>query len=362
MQWSEESLRDALKEVKLPAQKQNIFVSGLFQGFEQREKSLLIQIRLPAREATFEKSLNYQIKKALQAKDPSLEIAVVFSAEESQSSPAQGAPTQKSQRPRIGSILLIGSGKGGVGKSAITVNLAAALKKKSYRVGILDCDLYGPSIPTMMGVEGQKPFILDGKIQPIDAHGMKIMSAGFFLEEGQGLVWRGPMIHKLIQQFYQDVAWDGTDVLLIDLPPGTGDAPLSISQSFPINGALLVSLPQKISLIDVHKAYAMFQQVKIPVFGLVENMSEFICPHCEKSSEIFPKGGVKDFAKKIQTPFLGSIPIEPRLRDASDRGIPFVIEHPEHPVSRAFLDLAERIQPMLRTSEEAHEEAVSFVL
>ena len=352
MKWSEESLREVLKEVKLPAQKANIFEAGQFIGFEQKEKSLLIQIQLPAREATFEKSLEFQIKKALQAKDAAVEVAIDFVSPES----------VKSKKPKIGSIILVGSGKGGVGKSAITVNLAATLKQKSYRVGILDCDLYGPSIPTMLGVEGQKPFILDGKIQPIDAHGMKIMSAGFFLEEGQGLVWRGPMIHKLIQQFYQDVDWDGTDVLLIDLPPGTGDAPLSISQSFPINGALLVSLPQKISLIDVHKAYAMFQQVKIPVFGLIENMSEFICPHCEKTSEIFPKGGVKDFAKKLQIPFLGEIPIEPRVRQSSDRGIPFVMEYPEHPVSQAFSSLAERIAPMIRMADEEPQEAVSFVL
>jgi ATP-binding protein involved in chromosome partitioning len=335
-----------LKNVKVPAQRENIVDANQIRRLEIKEKSVFVEIGLAELSPTFEKSLRYQIEKAFKDQDPSLEVAVEF---------AQATKTPEKKRPQIGTMIAIGSGKGGVGKSSVTMNLAFALKKLGYKVGILDCDLYGPSIPTLMGVEGLKPFVLDGRIQPIDADGIHLMSAGFFVEEGQGLIWRGPMIHKLIHQFYWDVNWDGTDVLLVDLPPGTGDAPLSLSQTMPLTGAVMVSLPQKLSLIDVHKAFAMFAQVKVPVLGIVENMAEFICPQCNHPSEIFSRGGVRTLCEQLGTPFLGEIPLDPRVRDLCDRGKSIVKEAPDSLVAKAFMSLAERLAPMLKTSEEAQE-------
>jgi ATP-binding protein involved in chromosome partitioning len=350
-----EVLLKALEAVKLPAQKQNVVEAKLISRLELQEKSVFLEYRLPQLNSMFEKSLRFQTEKVLKALDSELQLSVEFIEQ------VEEAPQAPSQ-PQIGTIIAVGSGKGGVGKSSITVNLAMALKKLKYRVGILDCDLYGPSIPTMMGVEGKKPMMLNGKIQPIEAHGMKIMSAGFFMEEGQGLVWRGPMIHKLIQQFYKDVDWEGTDVLLVDLPPGTGDAPLSLSQTMPLTGVVLVSLPQKISLIDVRRAHAMFDQVKVPVLGLIENMSEFICPECQHSSEIFSRGGAKDFCEEMKIPFLGEIPIDPQLRKLCDEGTPYLMKFEETAGGQAFMRVAEGLKSVIRTADELDGDPLQIVL
>ncbi|TVQ80813.1 MAG: ATP-binding protein [Bradymonadales bacterium] len=358
MEITQESLLEALKTVRLPAQKQSVVESGLISRLEIQEKSVFVEYRLAERNSMFEKSLSFQSNKALKALDSSLEIVVDF-VESAGDSSAESA--KKPPRPAIGSIIAVGSGKGGVGKSSVTVNLAMALKKLKYSVGILDCDLYGPSIPTMLGVEGKKPMMLNRKIQPIEAHGIKLMSAGFFVEEDQGLIWRGPMIHKLIQQFYVDVDWEGTDVLLVDLPPGTGDAPLSLSQTMPLTGSVLVTLPQKISLIDVKRAYAMFRQVNVPILGLIENMSEFVCPECGTHSEIFSRGGSTNFCKETGVPFLGEIPIDPQLREACDRGLPYLINHEGTAVAEAFMRVADSLRSVIRTADEL-EEAVQIVL
>lgn len=348
----------ALEQVKLPAQKANVVESKLITRLDVREKSLFIEFRLPERNSTFEKSLDYQTKKALKQVDPEFEVAVEFVAAAESAGQEQKAP----QAPRIGTLLAVGSGKGGVGKSTVTVNLAMALKALNYKVGILDLDIYGPSLPTMMGVEGKKPMVVDGKIQPIEAHGIPLMSAGFFVEEDQGLVWRGPMIHKLVQQFYFDVQWDGLDVLLVDLPPGTGDAPLSLAQTMPLNGALLVSLPQKVSIIDVKRAHAMLQQVKVPVFGLIENMSEFVCPSCHHKEVIFGEAQVQKLAGDFGVPFLGRIPIEPKLRQLSDEGTPLVMVEPEMETAKSFLEIAKRLQGVIRTVDQFEDDSDSIEL
>lgn len=333
-----------LLEVKLPAQKQNVVDAKMITRLDLQEKSLLIEYKLPELNSTFEKSLRFQTEKALGDITKEYEVAVEFIA-------AKEVAAETSA-PKIGTVIAIGSGKGGVGKSAVTVNLAMALKKLNYKVGIVDCDIYGPSIPTMMGVEGQKPMIIDGKIQPIEAHGIQLMSAGFFVEANQGLIWRGPMIHKLIQQFYGDVAWNGTDVLLIDLPPGTGDAPLSLAQTMPLSGAIMVSLPQKISIVDVRRAYAMFNQVKVPVLGLLENMSEFACPSCGHREAIFSKDGVEKLSTELGVPFFGSIPIDPKIRELSDEGKPYLLGNEDRPAAKAFIDTAKRMQSIIRTADE----------
>lgn len=352
-QVDKEIVKRALENVRIPGQKQNALESNLISRMEIEAHSVFIEFQLPELNSTFEKSLRYQVQKEIHSHYPTASVVVEFI--KATQSNTEAAATNE---PKIGSIIAIASGKGGVGKSSVTVNLATAFKKLKYKVGILDCDVYGPSIPTMMGVEGKKPMMLDEKIQPIEAHGIQLMSSGFFIEEGQGLVWRGPMIHKLIQQFYRDVNWEGTDVLLVDLPPGTGDAPLSLAQSLPLTGAVMVSLPQKVSIIDVHKAFSMFEHLKIPVLGVVENMSEMICSHCGHHEDIFSKGGVSKFCEKQKIPYLGDIPIDPALRRRCDEGKPFLMEFEDTEAGKAFMQIAKRLQPILRTADDAEEEAL----
>jgi len=342
--------RQALIEVKAPAAKLNILEAKQVEGIDFSESSVVVSLKVPDLNPLIEKSLRYQVEAAIKKMDPRFSVSVEFIEATSQ------------KNPRIGALIAVGSGKGGVGKSSVTVNLAVAFQKMGYKVGILDCDIYGPSIPTMMGVEAQKPMMLNGKIQPVEAHGMKIISAGFFVEPGQSLVWRGPMIHKLIHQFYFDVAWDGIDVLLVDLPPGTGDAPLSLSQTMPLTGAIMVSMPQKVSLIDVHKGISMFNQVKVPILGVLENMSHYECAACHHREEIFDHGRVRKFCDELGVAFLGDIPIDPMIRARCDEGIPFMADFPDSRAGKAISQIATRLQPFLRTSDELDGDALKIVV
>jgi ATP-binding protein involved in chromosome partitioning len=233
----------------------------------------------------------------------------------------------------------VASGKGGVGKSTVSVNLACALRAMGHRVGLLDCDIYGPSIPLMMGVR-QKPAISpDDRMIPPENHGVKVMSMGLLLDGVQPVIWRGPMIVKTIQQFFSAVAWGELDFLLVDLPPGTGDAQLTLCQTVPLQGGVVVSTPQEASLGVVRKGIAMFQKVNVPILGIVENMSYFTAPGGERV-EIFGHGGGKAEAERQGAPFLGEVPIFTEIREGSDRGIPVVVARPEHPAAMVFMNMA----------------------
>lgn len=341
-----ETITEALKSVRPPSSKASLVDLQSVSRLEIREKSVLVEVQIPDHNPMIEKSLRYQIEKAITSIDSAAQVAIEF----------KHAPAAESKRPKIATMFAVGSGKGGVGKSSLSVNLAIAFQQLGYRVGIMDCDIYGPSIPTMLHVADQKPMMLNGKIQPIEAHGLKVMSAGFFVEQGQSIVWRGPMIHKLIQQFVQDVNWGELDVLVVDLPPGTGDAPLSLAQSMPLTGAVMVSMPQKISLIDVHKGISMFHQVKVPILGVIENMSHFVCPSCQHEEEIFDRGGVKAFCKELNVTYLGDVPIEPKIRETSDAGLPFMLENKNSPAGRSITEIAKRLQPFVKSLEDQSDE------
>ena len=220
---------------------------------------------------------------------------------------------------RCKSVIAVGSGKGGVGKSTVATALALALKKKGCAVGLMDADVYGPSIPHLLGLEGQ-PSKVDEKIQPIDCDGMPVMSIGFMVPIDQAVIWRGPMLHSAVTQFLRDTQWGELDYLIIDMPPGTGDVALSLSQLLPLTGAVIVCTPQQVALLDAIKAAAMFDRVKIPLLGVVENMSSFICPDCNKQYDIFGKGGARKFAEQLEAPFLGEIPINIQMRERGDHG------------------------------------------
>ncbi len=242
-------------------------------------------------------------------------------------------------------VIGVASGKGGVGKSTVSVNLAIALAQRGRRVGFLDADVHGPSAPLMFGLEGKRPNKSDteGRPLPIEAYGVRVMSMGFFVERDKAVIWRGPIVGNFIKQLLTDVAWGELDDLIIDLPPGTGDAQLSLCQTIQLDGAVVVSTPNELALIDALKAVQMFEQVKVPVLGIVENMSYFTCPHCDEKTEIFSHGGARAVAGERSIPFLGEIPIDPEMVTGADRGRPVVAAAPEGSIAKAFSSLADAV-------------------
>ena len=267
----------------------------------------------------------------------------------------QGNPAaQDALLPGVKHIIAVASGKGGVGKSTVSANLSVALAQTGVKVGLMDADIYGPNIPMMMGVP--KPPEKEGdKIKPAEAHGVKIISMGFFVPEETAIVWRGPMVHTAIQQFFRDVLWGELDYLLVDLPPGTGDAQLSLSQIVPLTGVVTVTTPQEVALYDVRKGMMMFKKVNVPLLGVIENMSFFVCGHCGERTEIFSFAGGERAAKKFEIPFLGRIPLDPAIREGGDAGRPIVVSDPNSPLTLAFQGVAEALLTRVRelTSEPA---------
>lgn len=269
-----------------------------------------------------------------------------------QSQPAQlktghGTIGNKKPVPGVGKIIAIGSGKGGVGKSTFTANLAVSLSKRGHKVGIIDADIYGPSQPMIFGKRDEKPRSnSERKIIPIEAHGIKIMSFGFFINEHDPVIWRGPMLGGVLNQFLFDVDWSGLDYLLIDLPPGTGDIQLSMIQNAHVDGAIVISTPQDIALLDAKKGVEMFKKMNLPIVGMVENMTSFICHHCGTEHHIFGEGGVEKAVEQLQVNMIGQIPLELELRTGSDNGIPYMTQErlKDRPVYKAFEQVAENIE------------------
>lgn len=255
--------------------------------------------------------------------------------------------------PGIKNVIAVSSGKGGVGKSTIAVNLAVALARDGASVGILDADIYGPNVPKMMGIN-TKPLSRDGKMIPPEAHGVHVMSMGFMVPDDTPLVWRGPMIHGAIQQFLRDVDWGEIDYLVVDLPPGTGDAQLSICQLMPVTGAVIVTTPQEVSLMDSRRGLAMFQKVNVPLLGIIENMSFFQCPSCDCRTDIFSTGGGKLAADKLGVDFLGAIPIEVSIREGGDLGAPLVATNPEAPQAEAISEIARAIASRIAVRNQSN--------
>jgi len=245
--------------------------------------------------------------------------------------------------PGVKNIIAVASGKGGVGKSTVSVNLAVALAQAGASVGLLDADITGPNIPMMLGLEGQPKASPDNKITPLERYGVKAISIQFFVPEGQPIVWRGPLVGGAIQQFLRDVDWGELDYLVIDLPPGTSDAQLTLAQAVPISGAVLVTTPQEVSLADVGKALAMFKRMSVPVIGLVENMTAFACPHCGELTEIFGRGGGERFASTHGLDYLGGIPLDIMVRQGGDVGVPAVAQREPGPAGRAMTDIARAV-------------------
>ena len=257
------------------------------------------------------------------------------------------APSRAAGIPGIRHIVAVASGKGGVGKSTTAANLAVALATLGLKVGVLDADIYGPSVPKIFGVTG-KPRVISGRtLEPLTGYGIKVMSIGFLVDEEAAMIWRGPMVISAITQMLREVAWGELDVLVVDMPPGTGDAQLTMAQQTPLSGAVIVSTPQDLALIDARRGIAMFRKVEVPILGVVENMSYFVCPHCGGRSDIFAHGGARHEAERLGVPFLGEIPLAMGIREMSDGGRPVVAVEPDGPHAQAYIAIARDVRAQL---------------
>lgn len=250
--------------------------------------------------------------------------------------------------PGVGAIIAVGSGKGGVGKTTLAVNLAIALSRMGYRIGLLDGDVYGPNVPLMLGANETPRVGSENRIEPLQVHGLKVISVGFLNPGDKPLIWRGPMLHSIIRQFLGSVNWGELDYLVIDLPPGTGDVALSLVQTVPLTGAIVVSTPSDVALQDARKAIEMFRQVKVDIVGLVENMSYFVCPHCQHEVDIFSKGGGQRTAQQFDIAFLGQVPLDPNIRLAGDTGKPAVLTQENSPHAKSLYAFARNVEQRIR--------------
>lgn len=282
-----------------------------------------------------------------------ISATVVLTAEKPASKTPQaksGSGRDRLELPGIAAIVAVASGKGGVGKSTTAANLAVALVKLGKRVALFDADIFGPSMPRMMGLSGKKPHSDGRKVYPLENHGVKVMSIGFMIAEDDPIIWRGPMVMGALEQMLKDVEWGDIDVMIIDMPPGTGDTQLTMSQRVPLSGAVIVSTPQDIALLDARKGLNMFKRVEVPILGVIENMSHYICPSCGHRDDIFSSGGAKKAAAELNADVLGEIPLDIRIRETSDEGTPIVVSEPESAYSKAYLDIAVKLSEKLTKS------------
>lgn len=296
------------------------------------------------KEMVFLQKLRELYEQTLKNAFPQVQVMCVLTMKRPSSTPKASS---KLQLPGVRHLIAVASGKGGVGKSSLAVNLALALTQLGKRVGILDADIYGPSLPKMLGLTDKPGVTADKKLMPLDKYGMKCMSIGLMISPDTPMIWRGPMVQGALQQMLKDVAWGELDVLMIDMPPGTGDAQLTMAQQVQLSGAVIVSTPQDIALLDARKGINMFRQVAVPILGIVENMSLFHCPNCNHATPIFSQGGGQKTAHDMKIPFLGEIPLYLDIRLGADSGIPFNHENPNHDISQLYRQIAEKMMETL---------------
>lgn len=330
-----EAVLEALGQVQDPELGKDLVSLGMIKDVEVKEGVVSFTLTLTTPACPLKDEIRGSALAAVQALEGVEDVQIKMDAKVPV---GQG----KSEHKNIKNVIAVASGKGGVGKSTVAVNLAVTLAQKGAKVGLLDADIYGPNIPTMMGVDRLGGASGEKKILPGEGHGVKVISIGFMVRPDQALIWRGPMLHSAIKQFISDVDWGELDYLVIDLPPGTGDVQLSLSQTLELQGGLIVTLPQQVSLDDALRGINMFQELKIPIFGVVENMSYLETPAGEKL-DIFGAGGGEKLAQMTGVPFIGSIPIDPQVRKGGDEGLPVVLSHPESAVSKAMVEIAEKI-------------------
>jgi ATP-binding protein involved in chromosome partitioning len=338
MPLTSDAVLDALRVVVDPDIRRDIVSLGFVKNLAIDEGRVSFTIELTTPACPVKDQLRDQAVGAVRALPGVAQVDVQLTAKvRSASAPQTGRPPL----PGVKNVIAVGAGKGGVGKTTVAVNVALALAKCGSRVGLLDGDIYGPNVPIMLGLHTQ--LTTDGKqIVPAEKYGLQIVSIGFLTQDDAPIIWRGPMLHGAIQQFFREVAWKDLDYLIVDMPPGTGDVALSLSQTVPVVGSIVVTTPQQVSLSDSRRAIRMYQKLNIPTIGVVENMSYYACPNCHHEADIFGHGGGEGLAAEMSVPFLGRLPIYQPIREGSDRGVPLVVAEPASPAARAFLTVAER--------------------
>jgi len=353
-----ERVLEILARVRDPERGQDVVSAGMVSGVVVRDGNVGFALEVDPGEAEAKEPLRVACEQAVMELPGVTSVTAVLTAERPagggggqgqspmagrRAAPERPATGGQPGVPGIRAIIAVASGKGGVGKSTTSVNLALALSRLGQRTGLLDADIYGPSQPRMLGITG-KPRSPDGKkLTAMENYGVKVMSMGFLVEEDAPMIWRGPMVQSALQQMLSDVEWGELDVLVVDLPPGTGDAQLTMAQRVPLAGAVIVSTPQDIALLDARKAVNMFRKVDVPILGIIENMSYFICPHCGGRSDIFAYGGARRTADKLGVDFLGEIPLDLAIREETDAGRPPVVSYPESPQAEAYLTVARAV-------------------
>ena len=349
-----ELVRELLRHVRYPGFPRDIVTLGMLAEVRVEDGVAHLRLRLPSGRTDVPPVLEREIATALEPRGlrPRLEIAGAAPA----SSPAQQAPqpADSIELPGVRAVLAVSSAKGGVGKSTVATNLACAFATLGLRVGLLDADVYGPSLPIMMGTDARPHAAGGNRFHPVERHGVRCISMGFFLDDTSPVIWRGPMVAGLVRQFLGDCVWGELDVLVIDLPPGTGDAQLTLAQQVHLDGALIVTTPQEVALRDVVRGVAMFRQVQVPILGVVENMSVFVCPECGEEDEIFGRGGGDVVARAAEAPLLARIPIDVRIREEGDRGTPIVLAAPDTAPAHLYLDVARTLAARLGATVSAH--------
>ena len=349
---TQEKILGALRTVQDPELHRDIVSLGMVKELDINNGNVRFTVELTTPACPLRESIETDCKKALAAVPGINQVEIAFGAQVRGSKAGAG---QTDLLPTVKNVVLVAAGKGGVGKSTVAANLAVALKLHGASAGLLDADIYGPSVPILMGVKGEPQKVeIDGayKIAPTLAHGVPVMSIGFFLDPDQAVIWRGPMLGKALHQLMADVHWGDLDYLVVDMPPGTGDVQITFSQQLKVSGALLVATPQEVALADVIRAKNMFDKVMIPIVGIIENMSYFVCDGCGRKHEIFSRGGAQRAAERFNIPYLGEIPITPALREGGDKGVPILIQDPNCEVSKSFLQIAAKLAGQLSIASE----------
>lgn len=376
---SKEAILSALREVIDPDTGKNVVDSGMMQGLVVRNGNVGFSLEVNPAEGAQKEPLRKACEDRLIKLKGLISVTAVLTAHrsaeeraEEANQSAHAAPTAPQKKraapppslgiPGVKAIIAIASGKGGVGKSTVAVNIALALSQLGMKIGLLDADIYGPSIPMMMGLSGKPETTEDKKLIPMENHGIKTMSIGYMVEPGTAMIWRGPMVQSALQQMMMDVKWGELDLLVVDMPPGTGDAQLTMAQKVPLAGAVIVSTPQDIALLDAVRGIAMFEKTNIPILGLVENMAWFEAPGSNEKTYIFGQGGVKRTAEKMGKDLLGEVPLVPAIREGMDQGKPIVAQDPNSPTAAPFIAIAKKLKENLEAQSNTKRDAPNITI